>query len=191
MAWDKTDVVYLDSDGLCPFAHNEIDIKIAKKVTAVYNFLKEKYKNLEWELYLIGTLKGNTILVEDYEIYPQEVTSVHVQWVEDGIETSYIYEVKAKHPGKIVGNIHSHNVMSPIFKSFEDEENALVEGDFGVIINNKGEVGAWMKKKLPCGAFILLEVPVDLEQTDEVTPIDTSFIQEYKGGAIWDEIPAN
>ena len=196
MSWTKTDVVYL-KDKKCPYAHTRKSLLVKKNIVAVFNYLLKKYEHLEWQLYLIGDLKGNKIVITDYEIYPQLVRPAHTQWVEDGIPTSYIYEVKQKYPGRIVGNIHSHNIMSPE-KSYEDEENALVEGDFGIIINNKKMARAWMKKKLPCSSFILLEIPVALEKTQREIGIDTTCIApeesligsrkkrvKQSGGGVW------
>lgn len=170
---EKTGVVYLNNDShKCPYAEPDVTLIVNKKIQGAFKYLCNRIPHLEWFLYLIGERRDDkTIYVNDFEIYPQKATGGDVEWVdESGLRTSYIYEVKNKNPGKIVGNAHSHNSMA-VFPSGTDVEYALVEGDFGIITNNTGEMKAWMRHKLPCGAFSLAEIKVmyETELIEEVS----------------------
>lgn len=179
--WIKSDeVVYLTA-GKCPNEKSPMRLEISANVRRAFEYLCKKLPTNEWALYLIGDVDpedADLIHINQYELREQRVCGAHVVWIRDGLETSYIDEIKELYPGKKIGNVHSHNGMTP-FASSEDREIMLIEGDFGVIVNNVGAIKAWTHFQLSCGVWVLPEVTIKYEQVEEeeITDLDLSLIK--------------
>lgn len=123
-----------------------VQIIFSRKVQRKIHLLMEKYKNIEWLAYLIGT----DYVVDDLFIPNQEVTSVSI---------NVLSPLSNK---ECLGVIHSHHNMGAFF-SKTDEDYINSNHDVSIVVSTKGML-AQARKVTPCGAIILLPAIVIPEE---------------------------
>jgi hypothetical protein len=113
--------------------------------------LMEEYKTKEWLGYLLGDKEELT--VKDIFIPEQKATSARV----DDIECEEFNDLP------IIGVIHSHHNMGTNF-SHTDHTYINQNHDISLLVAHSG-IGGQIRKKVPCGAFMVSEVKVRVALT--------------------------
>lgn len=159
----------------CSFAQTDAKpiIVIEQNVYAVIRRLCMEVKT-EWQMLLIGDETHHGIVVHDYYIPKQEVGWAHVKNL-DCITADFIREKS------IIAGIHSHADMAPFFSPTDEESTnqSLIKNN--IVINNRMESKAVMRKDLPCGMSHFQEAIVEFyfPQATEVTGLDNIVKKVY------------
>jgi|TARA_R100000501_G_C2592098_1_gene91778 proteasome lid subunit RPN8/RPN11 len=155
-------------DGKCPCTTQKVKIVLSKKSLSQIKSLCRKYPQLEWMATLIGKQEDNYMLVDEIQIFEQEVSGSTCELTDKGNEDM----AKTEN----IGWIHSHNTMD-VFLSSTDVDTANFNG-ISLCVNNKLEFDGKIRKLLPCGVYALLDVELETEidEDEEITSLADELI---------------
>ena len=153
-------------DNTCPELSKVIPVHISEKLLGKIAYLLSEFPTSEWLGLLKGRKENGEIYVDDMVVPKQRNTSAHTE-----INDEVMSEIAAGKYGEIFGWIHSHNNMN-VFFSGEDTETAK-KFDVSIVVNNKFEMVAVVRKKLPCGREGLMKGEISLI-------VDENFVNDVK-----------
>lgn len=138
------------TNGKCPKATTNKEITIKDKAQRQIRTLLNEISTQEWMAILKGKEEEEEIIVEELYIPEQETEAAHISLTTKG-------DIEANEQQGI-GWIHSHNNMATFFS--ENDINTASQNRISIVVNNKQEMKALIKEKLPCGEEALIEIPV-------------------------------
>lgn len=158
---------------------SSLTILISRPVEAAIMTLCKKIKD-EWQMLLLGEEVEGGLLITDYYIPKQQVTAASVKNL-DCIDAAFIRD------RGVVATIHSHSNMAVFFSSTDDEytNNSLIKNH--IVVNNRYETTAVMRRALPCGMVKFVKAKVDFESTPEADSKDISNIELLPIQSSWKE----
>jgi len=149
----------LDMVTACSKTPDNVTVKISPLVKRKINLLMQKFTNLEWLAYLVGS----NYVVEDLFIPNQTVTAASVNVDADTPQSDR----------PIIGVIHSHHTMGSFF-SGTDDAYINMNHNISIVVSNKG-MKAQARIKTPCGALRTIEAKV---VTDLQVDLDEKVFEE-------------
>ncbi len=135
-------------------------ILIPPEIYKLILYIGEKVKPNEWSGVLTAKWQDGDLLVTDLHI-PKQIVSRTSAEVE-GIPTSDSED-------EILGFIHAHPFSSgkPTFSGI-DEENAIKQLPFNVLVSGTGEMVGAVRIKLPCGVYTWMDTDVEIYYPAEI-----------------------
>jgi hypothetical protein len=129
-------------------------IYMSQLANAKKNAMMGVYPNREWLAYLQGTKAGNDWRIYDISVPLQVTTAGSVECDPD-----------APRPKDCIGTIHSHGQSD--YKtgfSFTDEDSLVDNYHVSIVTTGRHMTGS-VKIVVPCGSFVVVEAPVEVEYT--------------------------
>ena len=135
-------------------------ILIPPEIYKLILYIGEKVKPNEWSGVLTAKWQDGNLLVTDLHI-PKQIVSRTSAEVE-GIPTSDSED-------EILGFIHAHPFSSgkPTFSGI-DEENAIRQLPFNVLVSGTGEMVGAVRIRLPCGVYTWMDTDVEIYYLAEI-----------------------
>jgi len=120
---------------------------------------------VEWQMLLSGEIDVDAYKVTGYYIPKQKVSYASVE-DEDKLTPAWFKE------NNIIATIHSHGNMNVFFSSTDDTNNKNSPATCHIVVNNKDEYVACVRKTLPCGLEAFTECKVNIMISDNQVAVD-------------------